>query len=522
MSADRTLPTSRSFVRRFWRGELSLAASYGVALPLYLAITALLLGVSFVMHRQAFNPYMVVAAVAFIWGAIVLGQFLQSVGVWRSAQRHRRVAAEQGRLGSWGVAAQSLVLIGALGLAYTVVKQGVPQMRESWRMAFEGDPDIPRYSMRLMHDNTEAEIAGGFKYGLARDAARLFASAPNLKVVHLNSGGGRLGEAMELAKLIRARGLITYTSASCVSACTIAFASGREHYLKSGAKIGFHRAIFAGTESTAEMRDLLRAAGIESAFVERAVAQPASSIWYPTEQELEKGNVILAVVDSYRFAASGLGIYPVLDDFKTALRRVPSFAAIEAADPRIFENTAELYKRRYFEGASDGRIADEIRTTRFAPLLRERLVTADDGLLIDYARLMADQYEALRARDADICFEVATRSATRQSVLLLPRELQQREIDLSDRVMRLATRRTPDTAERLTASSLALSRTLIDRYGADNVRLLTQPAAVTPRQHDAFCRLSIAMLRAIADLPPPEAGAMMSNIFAGMAKAAAK
>ncbi len=77
-------------------------------------------------------------------------------------------------------------------------------------MAFEGDPDIPPYSMRLMRNNTEAEITGGFKHGLANEAARLFATAPGLKVVASQqrrvAGWAR---AMELAKLIRARGLAT-------------------------------------------------------------------------------------------------------------------------------------------------------------------------------------------------------------------------------------------------------------------------------------------------------------------------
>jgi len=218
------LPTARRsfvrrFVQRFWRGEVSLAVSYwGVGLIVILVVAVMLSGVSFVMHRQAFNPYVVVAALVVIWGTMAVGLLFQSVGVWRSASRHRRVAATEGKLGSWGAAAQVVVMFGLCGLGFTIATQAVPQFAESWRMAFEGDPDIPAYSMRLMRNNTEAEITGGFKHGLANEAAKLFASAPALKVVHLNSGGGRLGEAMELAKLIHARGFATYTSASCTSA----------------------------------------------------------------------------------------------------------------------------------------------------------------------------------------------------------------------------------------------------------------------------------------------------------------
>lgn len=521
MPAPPPAPLSDSFVRRFWRGDVPLAFSYwGVGLPL-IFVVALLLGiVSFVMHRQAFNPYEVVGALGIVWGTIILAFLFQSVGVWRSATRHRRIAATFGKLGIWGVAAQAVIVLSAGGLAYEVGRQGVPQLVEGWRMAVEGDPDIPPFSMRLMRDGTEAEITGGFKYGLARDAALLFAKAPNLRVVHLNSGGGRLGEAIELAKLIRARGLATYTSASCSSACTIAFVAGRDRYLKGGARIGFHRAVFAGAESSNEMRALLEAAHVEPAFVERAIDQPANTIWYPTEKELAAANVIMAVVDDNRYAASGLGLQPTLDDFKAALRRVPMFSAMQEASPKAFDDTAELYERRYFEGVPDGRIADEIRTTKFAPLLRARLVSAPDDLLIDYARLMADQFDALGTRDVEACFEFATRAADDTITQMLPDELRKREIDLSEKTLRDGTHRSLASAAEVRATSLALSEALVARFGVDKVRLLVEPAKVQPAQHALYCRLSAGMFRTIADLTPLQAGIEMSSIFAAMERMA--
>src|SRR5476649_2204502 len=103
----RLSPARLSFVSRFWRGEVSLAVSYwGVGLIVILIVALMLSGVSFVMHRQAFNPYVVVAALVVIWGTMAVGLLFQSVGVWRSAARHRRVAAAEGKLGSWGAAAQ--------------------------------------------------------------------------------------------------------------------------------------------------------------------------------------------------------------------------------------------------------------------------------------------------------------------------------------------------------------------------------------------------------------------------------
>jgi hypothetical protein len=512
------LRVPRSFSDRFWHGEVSLAVSFWlVGLGILLAVAALLTGLVLFMRRQDFNPYQVMAALAAIWGGAAFTLAFLSVGICRSAARHRVERRMAKRWTGWATAAQATMAALALALAGAFSQYGAADVYEGWRMAFLGDPDIPPYSIRLMRDGSEAEIIGGFKFGLAKSAGRLFAGAPDLRIVHLNSGGGRLGEAIQLARLIRERGLSTYTSASCASACTIAYMAGHERLLLAGAKLGFHRAFFGGNEYGDAMGGLLTAGGATPDFVKLAMTHPAATIWYPTDAELQSGKVITATVDAYRFAASGLGVQPTFEDFKAELRRAREFAAIEAADPRVFADTAELYERRYTEGASAGRIADEIRATKFQPLLRQRLPLVDDTLMVGYANLMADQYDLL-GTDPDLCYEIATRASGSQSTRLMPAGLQERGIDLSDQVLRSTTRRRPTTPDQLTEAGLALSQALIAKYGANNVRLLTNPLAVTERQHGAFCQLSIGMFRAIAQLPPSQAGALMANIFDKMAE----
>jgi hypothetical protein len=507
---------------RFWQGELSLAVSFWlVGLGFMLGVATLLAGLVVFMRQQDFNPYQVLAALVAIWGGAALTLAFLSVGICRSAMRHRFERRTAGRWTGGATIAQVTMAALALTLAGVFAQYGAGETYEGWRMAVDGDPDIPPYSIRVMHDGREAEIIGGFKFGLAKSAERLFASAPDLKVVHLNSGGGRLGEAIALARLIRARGLFTYSSASCASACTIAFMAGRERLLRAGAKIGFHRAFFGGNEDGDAMGKLLVGSGAKPAFVKLAMTHPSTTIWYPTDAELLAGKVITATVDSYRFAASGLGVQPTLEDFKTALRRVREFAAMEAADPRVFADTAELYEKRYVEGASDGRIADEIRATKFAPLLNQRLPLIDDALMVDYAKLMADQYDLLGSTDPELCYQVVTRSGGGQSVRLMPAALQERSADLSERTLHLTTRRPPTTPEQLTEAGLALSQALVATYGANNVRMLLNPLALGERQHGAFCQLSIGMFRAIAQLPPPQAGALMASLFGKMAEAVA-
>ena len=445
---------------RFWRGEYSLALSFWVIAPLVAALAfALPEGVGYLVRGQDFNPSLILAAIVAIWAIVVFAQLYLTVGVWRSAVNHRRDGTI-GKRAPWGVAAQAVLVVAALNLLRVFVLTAVAELTEGTRMAFLDDPALPPYSMRL----------------------------------------------------IRARDLVTYTSVACASACTIAYTAARERYLKAGARLGFHRSVFAGNENAGEMRRPLLAAGIEPSFVERAVAQPASSIWYPTDAELTSGRVVSTIVDFYRYAASGFGGQAPLAVFKNALRQTP-LALLETSDSQLFEEMAELCRRRYFEDRSAGQIEDELRVAKISPFIARRLPQADDDILIDYARLYADQYAALKAHDPAACFTFATKGGDARLVALLGAELQQRELALTDRVLRSTSARPPPLPAIVQLANTAVFKALSAQFDAPAVNLLADPAKVQPQQYDLFCRVAIARFRAIAALPERQAGELMSSLF---------
>ncbi len=467
-------------------------------------------------RTEAFNPYVLIGTLAAIWAVAAGGLLFQSVGIWRAAQRYRRERLSEHKTAPWALAAQAMVLIWVVGLVVPLAGSGVPQLSEAWRMAFLGDPGIPDYSLRLMRDGTEAEVTGGFKYGLAHDAARLFAKAPALKVVHLNSGGGRLGEAERLGRLIRERHLDTYTSASCSSACTVAFLAGRERWLKAGARLGFHHESFAGSEKFDSMRKLLVTAGVPATFAQRAVSASSGTMWYPTVAELMDAHVITGIADNYRFAASGFGVRPDAQSFEMQLRRTPLFDAIAANEPASFQMIVDSLYRSYFAGIPEGRIMDELRTSKVAPLILARMAYADDQLLADYAALMADQYEAVGRRDPAACFHYAAGGASGNLAGLLPDSLKDREMALSEAVLRSTERRKSSSSEpSIEATYRAVHEKLAHQFGTE-VRLLADPSKVTPSQYASYCSLAVAMFRAISTLPRQQAGAVMSQIFSNM------
>ena len=90
--------------------------------------------------------------------------------------------------------------------------------------------------------------------------ALLPAAFPGVRVVHLDSPGGRVGEGKKLHALIRAHKLDTYVETSCQSACTLAFTAGRERILLKGATLGFHRGrlVSAKTPHARKLGDVRR------------------------------------------------------------------------------------------------------------------------------------------------------------------------------------------------------------------------------------------------------------------------
>jgi hypothetical protein len=512
-------PPIRNPILRFWRGRYSLAVSFWlIGLGLYGVGYAAILGLTRLIYREPYDPQVIALAIFGTWAVIVPILFFQAVGVWRAAVRSRRDKLDSHWRWFCARAAQLSVLAVIVLLAVRFGQVGIPQVESAWRMAYEDDPDIAPFSMRIMREGTELEITGGFKYGLTHQARALAMASPDLKVVHLSSGGGRIGEALELVKLIKERGLSTYVGGTCLSACTIAFIAGQERYLKTGGRLGFHRESFAGAESSDLMRKLLLDAGIEEPFVDRVAAQSATGMWYPSPGELEAAHVVTAMVDNHRFAASGLGAAPKPGAFALDLHHNGIFSAFEEIDPFIFESLIEEYMRRYETGQSEGDIHDGL-TEMVASRIRRQIAASDNQVLVDYANLLADQYAAIGAKDPRACFIRLTRGATASQEVFFSQELRDREIKLQERALRSSFPRTPVPLELLQDDYAAVFLQLSGRYSQEELAMFGHAEKVKPAQYATYCRLATAIFRGVAALSPMRAGDVMSAIFTNMGAA---
>jgi hypothetical protein len=211
-------PTA-GFVLRHWRGELTLAQAYwGIGFLLTLLV---------IWASNAFGSWLGQANLSPVAWGIVFGCFLlilcamtvwQLVGIWRAAGNHIKSTGRK----TWAMLARVAVLIGALRAVADFSTVTWPMLSESAMLVTSRDR-IPAHRLRLLRNGTELEPAGGMPFGTADSLRNLLDAAPAVKVVHLNSIGGRIGEGYQLYQLLRERNLTTYTATDCVSACTIAF-----------------------------------------------------------------------------------------------------------------------------------------------------------------------------------------------------------------------------------------------------------------------------------------------------------
>jgi hypothetical protein len=160
-------------------------------------------------------------------------------------------------------------------------------------------PDIdPDENYHLTVNGSTLEYSGGIPFGVTAKVKSLLDASPNVKVINLNSYGGRIREGRELRDLIIARKLSTHTSEECASACTLAFMAGVKRTMADDARVGFHRA-YDPDASDADLDDeiavdrkWMRARRIPVWFIDKAYATPHDSMWWVPHQILRQVGIL--------------------------------------------------------------------------------------------------------------------------------------------------------------------------------------------------------------------------------------
>jgi hypothetical protein len=504
----------RNFFARYWRGEFSLPFSFWVVgILVGLATILIVVALDKLFDANEYNPYTSFAFFVSVWVFGIISTIWDVVGLWRSATRYMHRRWRQGRGTFWGGLVKLLLVGSVLSGIMAVIRNGAPQMGELYDMAFRGDPDLPDYSLRLMRSGTEIEIVGGFKYGLTNDFRRLLKASPQIAVVHLDSMGGRIGEAMQVHDVIQERGLVTYVANECLSACTLAFAGGRERWLGSVGKLGFHGPAFPGmtreelNSAALSQQQLLVRDGFNPYFVARALSTPATELWTPTNQELFAGGAITNIAPPERFAISGLGGHFTLETSGDVVKAIaPTVAAIADRDPDTAKAMVQKFHQMYLDGNSMAEAVATIQERLDGEVEKYRML-ADDETMLLFARLAAEEYRHLFTLDRTVCYKYISGQADDISNYLTP-ELIEREIDLRDRIIRTAAQRFPASKANIEVGWQQVLQIMKSGPQRKNLALFSTPPR--PDQYGGYCQLYAALYEAILQLPPAN-GAMIAR-----------
>jgi hypothetical protein len=281
-----------NYLVKHWRGELSLATTYwinifliGVAFSMFFVLLeeSDLWVNNYVLGVQIFTLLLYSSVGIYIW---------QFGGGWRCAERHIETTGRDG----WARLVQGLLVLGLLGAGANFV-QNVPSFVEITKIA-TGLEEYTDYEVNIIEGGREIEIRGHMAFGIENEVLDLLNKQNDVWLLRLNSKGGRINPARKLRDIIVKRGLATYTSEECSSACIIPFLAGTSRILKEDAKLGFHSYHFPGAteeQIQAEIKidkENFIHSGVNRDFVHKAFNTKAAEMWYPTLEQLIGNHVI--------------------------------------------------------------------------------------------------------------------------------------------------------------------------------------------------------------------------------------
>jgi hypothetical protein len=273
---------------RLWRGDLSPTPVVWIVYPLTVVIMLLCIATSFHSWLPPAMPgWHRDYVFAIQWLATWLAVWAGSTIVWRTLRRMRPTRPWRASLGQVTISliSGSFLLASMDGIALTVGRT----LTES-TASLLGHP----YQLRVAPAGDELELRGAVAKGLADDLETQLSSHPEIHRIRLDSGGGLLDEAQDAAATIKAHHLDTVVSAECSSACTVLFVAGTRRTLEPQGKLGFHglRSAQPGADLPWIQSMAYSPYAIDATFLRRVTTVPATSIWYPTRDELKAAHIL--------------------------------------------------------------------------------------------------------------------------------------------------------------------------------------------------------------------------------------
>jgi hypothetical protein len=217
------------------------------------------------------------------------------IGTWRAANKRAR----QDNASLAPFFAKFGIVLYLIAQMYAGIAWIGPQFSDVIS-AWKEDPQWGERGVKILDDGSAIEVFGALTRSVSEQLASALTTNQSVRVVVLDSHGGRFPPARAMMQLIRSRGLDTLVKGQCSSHCVLAFLGGKRRCAVDGALIGFHSPTFGGETAESNLqtvRDLMIAAGVDKAFLDKAFSSDPSKAWYPSMEELVKARVVTNVLD---------------------------------------------------------------------------------------------------------------------------------------------------------------------------------------------------------------------------------
>lgn len=394
---------TRGYFALHWHGELPLAVSFWVnnillSIPIGLALGGLMAWIS--LKGEMLQASSIAALVG--WPLMLAMDTWCFVGAWRSADRH----AEQGGTALWGSATKFVLFLSILSAGASTFLDFVPQLGAYVQMARGIDP-IGQVEVTLSSDGRSVKLAGPLGMGDGTRVRKALEHADRLRVVELESPGGRVFEANRIAEFIGEHAWQTRAVGNCESACTLVFMAGKSRQLMPGAQLGFHRAL-AGTFNPVidrlvnqELAATYRRAGLPEDIIAQTLQTPPWAMWYPGIGELAQGGLITAPQWTLEVELPPrTGSLP--SDMEDALRASHVWHALEQRYPGSIRTAARRMDAARARKAPDPNVQAEGWRVGHG-LLRTLLHDTSPQARDHYAALLTQQLRSASASGGQAC-----------------------------------------------------------------------------------------------------------------------
>lgn len=283
---------SSNYFVRHWRGELPLSITYwvnGLLAVIAFRVTDVVLPQIIGNYSMRTLSFVSLGGMLFV----VMTWFWYVVGIWRSADRPVAI----GWPSVWANTAKLIVVVGFIVMGVKLPTNILPQVKE-FALIASGNDSIGEIVIKVSENGQSVIVIGMLREGSAAEIQKILDAVPGATSLILQSNGGRLLEAQQLARAVQNRNLDTHVENQCLSACTFVFLAGKDRVATLNARIGFHQPSFPGLNAdeqrlvTHDMMDVYRAAGLPESFVQRISETSPKDMWYPTREELIANHVI--------------------------------------------------------------------------------------------------------------------------------------------------------------------------------------------------------------------------------------